>query len=125
MEIQKIAVYHPNGRDKMIINQEDYDRNPKAYKLWDQAVAPATPPAPPAPQTPAGAPPVEVKGKVLAFDSNLATEEGILALTDESVYDNKKAKALADILGMEYGQKESGDLIRKRLFEAVAKLFKP
>lgn len=120
MEIATIAVYHPNGKDKLVINRDDYDRNPGAYKLWDKAEAPAAP-AKPAPVTDPG----DMKGKVLAFDPALATEEGILALTDEDAYDNKKAKALADILGLAYGAKEAVDSIRKRNFEAVAKLLKP
>lgn len=122
MELLKISVYHPNGRDKMIINKEDYDREPGKYRRWDKEVPGSSPVLVPASGgTPAG----DLKAKALAFDPNLATEEGILALTDEEVYDNKRTKALADILGLPYGAKEAVDNIRKRNFETVAKLFKP
>lgn len=117
MEVKTILVYHPNGRDSIKINETDFVQG--THRLFN-APAEKTPEAPKAPAVKGN----DLKAKLMEFDPNLATEEGVLAVADEATYDNKKTCALADLLGIEYKQQTKRDDIRKQNFEALAKLFK-
>ena len=50
MELETVAVVNPkNKSSRMIINQSDYDKKPKAYTLWS-ARKPESVPEPSAPE---------------------------------------------------------------------------
>ena len=91
----------------------------KEHEAWEKSRAPA-------PEKPESkviespiAYPADIKEKLLAFDATLATEEGILAVADEGIYDNKKTCLLSDLLGVKYHLFTKRDDLRKINFGIV------